>query len=289
MLEAHARAHLPVRLPRRRVQRLILKDQPTKAEKLAKWFARSSQGRLLHRDPEQRPRPAGPVHAGGGRHRQEARPAARGHRRRPLPVPGGRRRPRRAALHQHAARSATPDENRTRKGGCPTRTSSAAAGRHVPALPRARRTPWPAVRRSPTGWTSSSTSRSGTSRSSPRRAEDARRLPARALRAGPQERYGDNPPRGRAQAARARAGHHLPDGVRQLFPDRLGLRPLRPRERHPGHGPRFRLRGHRQLRALPQPRRPARVRPAVRAVPRPEPLGGARHRHRLLPGPAGAR
>ena len=41
-----------------------------------------------------------------------------------------------------------------------------------------------------------------------------------------------------------------------------------------------------QLRALPQPRRPAQVRPAVRAVPRPEPLRGAGYRHRPLPGAA---
>ena len=45
------------------------------------------------------------------------------------------------------------------------------------------------------------------------------------------------------------------------------------------------LRRHRQLRAQAEPRLPAGVRPAVRAVPRPESLRGARHRHRLLPGP----
>ena len=57
------------------------------------------------------------------------------------------------------------------------------------------------------------------------------------------ERYGDNPSRGRGRPAGARAGHHLPDGVRQLLPHRLGLRPLRPRERHPVHGPRLRRAG----------------------------------------------
>ena len=41
------------------------------------------------------------MHAGSGPDREAAGRAAGGHRRRPLPVPGGRRRARRAVLHQH--------------------------------------------------------------------------------------------------------------------------------------------------------------------------------------------
>ena len=159
-------------------------------------------------------------------------------------------------------------------------------GGHVPALPRVTRTRSRAARRSPTGSTSTSTSRSGTSRSSRRRtgrsptstcANCASRACASATATTP------------AEAVTKRLDHELgiidEDGVRELLPDRLGLRPLRPRGGHPLHGPRLRVRRDRQLRAVPQPRRSARVRPAVRAVPRPEPQRGARHRHRLLPGP----
>ena len=105
--------------------------------------------------------------------------------------------------------------------------------------------------------TSSSTSRSGTSPSSRRRRG---KTPDEYLRelceAGLTERYGDNPPEAVADAARARAGHHLPDGLRQLLPHRLGLRALRPRERHPGTRPRLGVRRARQLRPEAQPRRP---------------------------------
>ena len=63
----------------------------------------------------------------------------------------------------------------------------------------------------------------------PRRRQDARGLPPRALRAGPARPLWRRPrPRG-ARAARPRAGDHQPDGVRLVLPDRLGLRPLRPR------------------------------------------------------------
>ena len=55
---------------------------------------------------------------------------------------------------------------------------------------------------------------------------------------------------------------------------------------HPDLGPRLGLRRPGQLPAPAQPRLPAQVRPALRAVPRPESLRGARHRHRPLPGAA---
>ena len=46
------------------------------------------------------------------------------------------------------------------------------------------------------------------------------------------ERYGDDPPRPSTTGS-STSWDHRPDGLRLLLPDRLGLRPLRPRERHP--------------------------------------------------------
>ena len=83
--------------------------------------------------------------------------------------------------------------------------------------------------------------------------------------------------------AGARAGRDQQAGLRQLLPDRLGLRPLRPRAGHPGHGPRLGRGLAGGLRPVPEPRLPAGIRPALRAVPGREPPRGARHRHRLLP------
>ena len=54
---------------------------------------------------------------------------------------------------------------------------------------------------------------------------------------------------------------------------------------HSGHGPRQRRRLARFLRAVSEPRLPAAVRLAVRAVPGRKPQGSARYRHRLLQGP----
>ncbi len=53
--------------------------------------------------------------------------------------------------------------------------------------------------------------------------------------------------------------------------------------------PWFGLRGHRLVPAGDLGRLPDQVRPAVRAVPRSQPVGGSRYRHRLLPRPAGTR
>ena len=52
---------------------------------------------------------------------------------------------------------------------------------------------------------------------------------------------------------------------------------------HSGHGPRLGRRLAGVLRAASEPRLPAGVRPAVRAVPGREPPRSARYRHRLLP------
>ena len=60
-------------------------------------------------------------------------------------------------------------------------------------------------------------------------------------------------------------------GFAELLPDRLGLRAFRPRAGHSGHGARFGRRLAGFLRAAPEPRVPAGVRLAVRAVPGREP------------------
>ena len=77
--------------------------------------------------------------------------------------------------------------------------------------------------------------------------------------AGMKDRFGDNPLAGRRRPDGPRAGHHQPDGVRLLLPDRLGLRPLRPRAGHPQLGQGLGLRRLGQLPALSQPRRPVDV------------------------------
>ena len=56
---------------------------------------------------------------------------------------------------------------------------------------------------------------------------------------------------------------------------------------HPGHGPRFGRRLAGFLRPGFEPRLPAEIRPAVRAVSGRKPPRGPRYRHRLLPGSAG--
>ena len=109
--------------------------------------------------------------------------------------------------------------------------------------------------------------------------------------AGLKERYAGNPQRigrrpvvGRGHGPRrSRDGRDQQAGVCQLLPHRVGLRPLRPLAGHSGDGPRIGRRLAGGLWLVLEPRLPAGLRPAVRAVPRREPPGGARYRHRLLP------
>ena len=65
----------------------------------------------------------------------------------------------------------------------------------------------------------------------PRRARRPRTTSASSASRACASGTATNPPPDGRRAARARAGHHQPDGVRLVLPDRLGLRPLRPRER----------------------------------------------------------
>ena len=73
------------------------------------------------------------------------------------------------------------------------------------------------------------------------------------------------------------------DGVRRVFPDRPGFHPRGARAGGHGRtGTRERRREHRFVRSRHHQRRPAEIRPAVRAVPEPGPRQHARHRHGLL-------
>ena len=105
-----------------------------------------------------------------------------------------------------------------------------------------------------------------------RLAEEGLRAPLRRPGAG---RGG----RAARDGARRDRGHGLP----VLLPDRLGLRPLREGQRR-RRRPRPRLGGRLDRRLQPRDHRPrpARQRPALRALPEPGAAVDARHRHRLL-------
>ena len=243
LLAAHKRGHhLPERLRLRRVQRVHPQGPARRGDRSwPQWFAKRLRQGLLRRDPEQRP---GHPEAAAPR-APSTSPTGSACRWWPPATPttccqADSRRPRRAAVHQHRQDCATTP-NRMRYGS--DQFYVRAAGGDVRALPRPRRrgAAQPGDRRRLR--TSSSTSRHGTSPSSRR---PAGKTPEDYLRElcehGLRERYGDNAAAGRARPARARAGHHLPHGLRQLLPDRLGLRALRRRERHPGQRPRLGLR-----------------------------------------------
>ena len=83
-----------------------------------------------------------------------------------------------------------------------------------------------------------------------------------------------------------RVGRHQQAGLLELLSDRVGLRAVCPRAGHSGHGPRLGRRLAGFLRAASEPRLPAGIRSAVRAVSGREPPRGARYRHRLLPAAA---
>ena len=165
---------------------------------------------------------------------EQARPAARGDVRRPLPVPGRRRRPRRAAVHQHRQEARPGPAEATRKGRCRASSTSARPEEMYQLFPDLA----DAVARSQEIADGVDIQLDFKKRHFPVFTPPDGKTPEDYLRElceqGLKERYGDNPPPEVAGPARARAGHHLPDGLRQLLPDRLGLRPLRPRERHPG-------------------------------------------------------
>ena len=116
----------------------------------------------------------------------------------------------------------------------------------------------------------------------PRR-RDRPQLPAQARRAGPARALRRPAAGGDARAHGDRARGHRPDGLQRLLPDRLGLRRLRQAQRHRRRpGPRLGRGLDRRLQPAHHRRRPARLRPAVRALPQPRARVDAGHRHRLL-------
>ena len=85
------------------------------------------------------------------------------------------------------------------------------------------------------------------------------------------------------RARRPGARRHRQHGLQRVLPDRLGLRRLRQGERDRGRpGPRLGGRQHRLLLPRDHRRRPAPLRPAVRALPQRRARVDAGHRHRLL-------
>ena len=147
----------------------ILKDKPEEAEKLAKWFRKLFGEDFYIEIQNNGIALAGSVHAGRGGHREQARRAARGHRRRPLPVLGGRRAPTTCSSASTPQQEARPEEEEVSRRADAEPVLRPQPGGHVPAVSRTSRTRSRAARKSPTASTSTSTSRSGTSRSSHRR------------------------------------------------------------------------------------------------------------------------
>ena len=270
---------------------LLLNDRKTEAENLAMWYYKTfgegnffvevqNNGLQIQRDCMERELDvAGSAGTPGG-----------GHQRRPLSDPGRLPGPRRLALHQHrpddrpaAGQTAVRGRRRQALRPVPRAQARGDATAFLPGMDEALamsariadgdrgelRQPGPGQAAVPLV--------------SGARGEDCRRVPARALRARPAAAVWRSAAARGPGAAGSRAGRDQADGLRLVFPDRLGLRPLRSRARHSGLGPRVGLRGDGQLRAAPEQRLPDQVRPPVRAVPRPQSLRGARYRHRPLP------
>ena len=241
--------------------------------------------RLL-RGPEERARRAGAGQRGDRPDRAGARAPARRHRRRPLP--------RREDYHHHAALLCVQTKS--------TLAEPKITLRHQRVLPALERGDGAGVRGVAGGARVDARDRRALRRRARARPAadpalpDARwpergRVPARAGRTrGSGERYGDPAPGAGGRARRVRARRDRADGLQRLLPDRLGLRQVRQGLGNRGR-PGARLGGGLARRLLPADhrRRPAPLRPAVRALPEPRARVDAGHRHRLLGARARAR
>ncbi len=195
----------------------------------------------------------------------------------------------RVALHQHRQ---VPHRHEPPADGRRPVLPAQSAGNVRRRFPISRR-PWRAARRSPTGSTCSwnwanATSPCSTCRRGRRPSRYLRELCEQGLR----ERYADDPEMCRdgqlSEVVRQRLDREL-DVINKLgFPNYFLIVWDFVREaREPGsagHGARQRRRSAGLLCALPEPRLPAQVRPAVRAIPGREPSGSAGYRHRFLQG-----
>ena len=200
---------------------------------------------------------------------QAAGPAA-GHERLALHPPRGPRVPRRAAVRADRRRAVGPQ---------------AVQVRGPRALPQDGRRDALPVPRGPRGVRQHAVDRrAGRGRDRVRRPAAAQLPAARGLRPttpqylahvtweGVRERWGDDVPETAKAAHPVRARRHRHDGLQLVLPDRLGPHPLRPHAGHPRRsGPRVGGRVRRRLLPADHRPRPDPLRPAVRALPQPEP------------------
>ena len=215
---------------------------------------------LLHRDPEQRARNPAARHAGRRRSRPADGHSAGGHQRRALREPRRCRSAGRAAVHQHGQVSHRPRPHA--HGGRPVLPAQRRgnAGRHAPA----RRGPGPEPADRRLGRHSIGSRPATLSHLRTAAGEVGAGLPARAVHPGSvralrrrrRALHRGRVGAGRAGAAGLRAVGHRQAGLPQLLPDRVGLRALRARARHSGHGPRQRRGLAGGLRAVSEPRLP---------------------------------
>ncbi len=233
--------------------------------------------RLL-RGPEQQDPRAGPGERGDRADRAGAGPAADRHGRRPLPAPRGLRHPLRAAVRADEVDAGAAE----------------AALRHQRVLFEEPRRDGGVVRAVARGGADVARDRRALRHHARARQDDAAglsdarrqradRVPAPAHRAGAARALRRPAARRGARAPRDRAARDRGHGLRVLLPDRVGLREIREGQRHRGRpGPRIRRGLDRELRPAHHGRRPARLGPAVRAVPQRGAQDDAGHRHRLL-------
>ena len=277
------RDHLPERLRLQRVQRIHPQGPARRGRRAGRVVPQRLRQELLRRDPEQRPghsdgsAPKGPSTSPTSSACRWWPPATPTISARTTPPP------------TTCCCASTPASCATTRTACATAAISSTSGRPrrcTGSSPTTRRR-CSAARKSPTAATSSSTSRSATSPSSRRRTARSRRNTCASCAAtGCASATATVAGAGGAGTARTRAGHHLPDGFRQLFPHRLGLRALR--------------RGATASRPAPAARRAAPWSATSCKLSHVDPLEydllferfldpnrsrGARHRHRLLPGP----
>ncbi len=270
------RAH---RLPGRPLLSAPHPGPPRRGARARRRPAQRLRGReRLLRGSAQRPRRAGQGQRADRADRPRARPAARRHRRRALPAQGGLPPPHGAAVRADEVDAARAEDD----------------VRHERVLPEVQRGDGAVLLPVAGGARLDARDRRALQRRDRARQAahpelpDARRrararVPARARGGGPHPplrrpalRRG---PRARGDGARG----HPPDGLRRVLPHRLGLHRLREEQRHRRRpGPRLGGRLDRRLLPADHRRRPAALRPALRALPQPRARLDARHRHRLL-------
>ncbi len=251
-------------------------DARAHADDLLQAFG--ARERLL-RGPEERPRAPGQGQRGHGEDRPRGRPPARRHRRRPLPAPRGLPPPHGAALRADEVHAAEPEDDLRDQRVLPQELGGDGRARS-PSGPR----PSPPRSRSPSAATSSSRPATSSSRATRRRPASPRPTTcATSSFRGLAERYGNPLP----ADARERADLEL--GVI----DRMGFSAYflivwdfvkYAKDNGVAVGP---GRGSAAgslvvLRAADHRRRPAALRPALRALPQPRARVHAGHRHRLL-------